>query len=233
MEEIEQAAQKKTAGKADSESLSPVRRAMNLSMTDSHKRVVPISLSDDADIARWDDKQDITVRLIRAVAAACKAVPILNATFDDAHLSLKMNAEVNLGIAVDTEHGLYVPVIKDINTHSDEKLREKINQFKQQAKQKSLAQADLHGATITLSNFGAFAGRYGNPIILPPMVAIIGVGKAREAVVAEKGKPVVHRIIPLSITIDHRVVTGGESARFLKAMMDDLEKESSELWQSH
>ncbi len=79
-------------------------------------------------------------------------------------------------------------------------------------------------ATIILSNFGAFAGRYANPIIVPPMVAIIGIGKARDEVVADAGKPAIHRIIPLSITVDHRLVTGGESARFLKAMIDALAK---------
>ena len=69
------------------------------------------------------------------------------------------------------------------------------------------------------------AGRYGNPIIIPPMVAIIGVGKARDAVVAEAGKPAVHRIIPLSFSIDHRVVTGGEAAKFLQTMMIELAHE--------
>lgn len=225
--EVEQAAaQKKSLHSHTSgfEALSPVRRAMILSMTDSHQRIVPITLSDDADISGWAGQQDIMVRLIRAVAAACVAVPALNATFDDAAMTFRLNPEINLGIAVDTLHGLYVPVIKNIAAKKDQQLREAIDQFKQQAQQKSLAQADLHGATITLSNFGSVAGRYGNPIIIPPMVAIVGVGKARDAVVAADGKPAVHRIIPLSITIDHRAVTGGEAARFLKAMLDELAK---------
>ena len=221
--EVEEAAHKSTSSH-DLEPLSPVRRAMVISMNESHKRVVPITLSDDADISAWDDKQDITVRLIRAVAAGCEAVPMLNATFDDEKLAYRLNPEINLGIAVDTPHGLYVPVLKNIAAQEDRQLREKINQFKQQAQEKSIQQADLHGATIILSNFGAFAGRYANPIIVPPMVAIIGIGKAREEVVPAAGKPAIHRIIPLSITVDHRLVTGGEAARFLKAMIDDLAK---------
>ena len=221
--EVEEAAHKTTANH-DLEPLSPVRRAMVISMNESHKRVVPITLSDDADISAWDDQQDITIRLIRAVAAGCEAVPMLNATFDDEKLAYRLNPEVNLGIAVDTPHGLYVPVIKNIAAQENGSLREKINQFKQQAQEKSIQQADLHGATIILSNFGAFAGRYANPIVVPPMVAIIGIGKARDEVVADAGKPAIHRIIPLSITVDHRLVTGGESARFLKAMIDALAK---------
>lgn len=206
------------------ETLSPVRRAMILSMTDSHKRVVPITLCDDADIAGWDKQQDITIRLIRAVIAACEAVPMLNATFDDEKMAYRLNPAINLGIAVDTVHGLYVPVLKNVAEQTDADLRQKIDKFKQQAQQKSIAQEDLHGATIILSNFGALAGRYGNPIIIPPMVAIIGVGKARDAVVPDNGKPAVHRIIPLSLSIDHRAITGGEAARFLKVLMDELNK---------
>ena len=221
--EVEEAAHKGTASH-DLEPLSPVRRAMVISMNESHKRVVPITLSDDADIFAWDDQQDITVRLIRAIVEGCESVPMLNATFDDQKLAYRLNPEINLGIAVDTPHGLYVPVIKNIAAQENRQLREKINQFKQQAQEKSIQQADLHGATIILSNFGAFAGRYANPIIVPPMVAIIGIGKAREEVVAAAGKPAIHRIIPLSITVDHRLVTGGEAARFLKAMIDALAK---------
>ncbi|MBS0351653.1 MAG: 2-oxo acid dehydrogenase subunit E2 [Proteobacteria bacterium] len=221
-EEVEAAARHSAAGTAGFETLTPIRKAMVLSMNESHKRVVPVTLCDDADIFAWKDGTDISVRLIRALIAACKAVPILNATFDDQQMAVKHNTEVNLGIAVDTEHGLYVPVLKNAEALSDQRLRERINEFKQQARQKALHQADLHGATITLSNFGALAGRYGNPIIVPPMVAIVGVGKSRDAVVAYQGQPAVHRILPLSITIDHRVVTGGEAARFLKAMIDEL-----------
>lgn len=218
--EVEQAAQK--SGTGDMEALSPIQRAMALSMTDSHRRVTPITLCDDADVSAWNPGQDITIRLIRAVAAACAAVPMLNATFDDEKLSYRLNPQINLGIAVDTPHGLYVPVIKNIAAASDEQLRQQIDLYKKQAQEKSIAQADLHNSTITLSNYGAFAGRYGNPIIVPPMVAIVGVGKARDAVVAVEGKPAVHRIVPLSVTVDHRIITGGEAARFLKTLLDDL-----------
>lgn len=224
--EVEEAAQK-TSSASGMEALSPVRRAMVLSMTESHKRVVPITLSDDADISAWGDQEDMTIRLIRAVVAGYKSTPIINATFDDERMSFRQNSEINLGIAVDTPQGLYVPVIKNIAAHSDTELRQKINAYKQQARDKSIQQSDLHGATLTLSNFGAFAGRYGNPIIVPPMVAIVGIGKARDEVVAVNGGTAIHRILPLSVTVDHRLVTGGEAARFLKAMMDDLAKKNT------
>lgn len=203
--------------------LSKARRAMAMSMTQSHQSIVPVTLCDDADIHAWKTGEDITVRLIRAVQSACQEVPMLNAHFDSEKMSYKKNDAINLGIAVDTPHGLYVPVIKEIAKQKDAELRENINRFKQQAQDKSIPQEDLHGATIMLSNYGAFAGRYANPVIVPPMVAIIGVGKSRDEVVPENGKPAIHKIMPLSVTIDHRAVTGGEAARFLKALIDALQ----------
>ena len=114
--------------------------------------------------------------------------------------------------------------LKDIANKSNEELRETINRFKTQARDKTLPANDLKGATIMLSNFGTIAGRYANPIIVPPMVAIVGIGKARETVVAHNGEPAVRRILPISITVDHRLVTGGEAIRLLHAIMEELAK---------
>ena len=204
--------------------LSPVRKAMALSMAHSHSEVVSVTLVDDADIHAWTGKQDITVRLIRAIAATCTAIPIMNAYFDGHAMAYQLNEAINIGLAIDTPHGLYVPVIKDINNLTDKKIRTEINRLKQLAQDKAIPQKDLHGATIILSNFGALAGRYANPILIPPMTGIIGVGKSRDEVVATDGKPAVHRIMPLSITVDHRAVTGGEAARSLKTLIDELGK---------
>ncbi len=220
-EDVEKAS-KKPVEHADYEILSPMRRAMVASMEESHRRVVPLCIWEDADLHAWDNQQDISIRIIRALIHACQNVPILNATFDDKNQQLKQNAEIHLGLAIDTPHGLYVPVIKNVASLNDRELREKIEAFKSQANQKSLTQQDLHGATITLSNFGSIGARYGTPIIIPPMVAIVGVGHACDAVVPYQGKPAIHRILPLSITVDHRIVTGGEEMRFLKAMIEHL-----------
>ena len=80
----------------------------------------------------------------------------------------------------------------------------------------------LRGATITLSNFGMIAGKYAAPIVLPPTVAILGAGRIRREVVANGDAPAIHRIVPLSLTFDHRVVSGGEAGRFLAAVIADL-----------
>ncbi len=204
--------------------LSNVRRAMVLSMTQSHQQIVPVTMVDDADINHWPQDEDISVRIIRAIQAACEAVPIVNAFFDATQMGYKQNDTINLGVAVDTPSGLYVPVLKDIANRDDASLREQINRFKQQAQDRSFPQEELQGATIMMSNYGTFAGRYASPLPVPPMVAIIGIGRARDEVVAENGKPVVHRVMPLAVTVDHRLITGGETGRCLKALIEALEK---------
>lgn len=204
------------------EPMSAIRRAMIMSMEKSHREVVPVSLSDDADINAWYGTDNITLRIIRAIAKACEAEPVLNAYFDGKAMALKHNDHINIGLAVDTKHGLYVPVLKDVIQQSDEQLRETINRYKEQSQSKSIPQEDLHGATIILSNFGTIAGRYANPILLPPMTAIVGVGKLRDEVVAVDGNAAVHKVIPLSVTVDHRAVTGGEAARFLQTLIETL-----------
>ena len=212
----------------DMQPLSNIRKAMAISMTASHQNVVPVTLTDDADIHAWKGKQDITVRIIRSVQAAIEAEPMLNASFNGKQLSYALNPSINLGLAIDTPQGLFVPVLKDIQRQSDAELREMINTFKQQAQSKSIKQDDLKGATIILSNFGSLAGRYANPIVIPPMVAIVGIGKKRDAVIADQGTPAIHPIIPISVTTDHRAITGGEVARFLAAMIANLERSEAQ-----
>ncbi|MCB1827293.1 MAG: 2-oxo acid dehydrogenase subunit E2 [Coxiellaceae bacterium] len=212
----------KTTVPSDMTEMLPVRKAMVLSMAKSHREVVPVTLSDEVDISAWKGKDNITLRIIRAIQTACDKEPMLNATFDGEHMAYRLNKEVNLGLAVDTPHGLYVPILKNLAAQTDEQLRETINRFKQQAQSKTLPQDDLHGGTIIFSNFGTIAGRTANPIILPPMTAIVGIGKLYEGVVAIDGKPEVRPVLPISVTVDHRAVTGGELARFLATMMEAL-----------
>ncbi len=207
----------------DFEPVRGVRRAMVTTMTHSHQEVVPVTIVDDADIHAWPEKTDITLRVVRAIIAACKAEPALNAWFDSKAMARRLFSEIHLGLAMDSPDGLFVPVLKNIEKSSTEDLRTTINRFKEQVKARTIPQDDLKGATIVLSNVGIFAGKYANPIIVPPMVAILAMGKIRDEVVAHNGKMEIHRIMPLSITVDHRVVTGGESARFLAALIKDLQ----------
>ena len=207
------------------EPLRGVRRAMLSSMMLSHRDVVPVSLFDEANISAWTPDSDITLRLIRAIHAACKVEPALNAWFDTAHSARRCFEEVHLGLAMDSDEGLFVPVIHDVDHHTDGTLRQMIDAFKRDVRERAVPAEKLRGATITLSNFGKFAGRFASPIIVPPMVAILAVGRLYQgAVVGASGKIEAHRLLPLSLSFDHRAVTGGEATRFLGAVMDALQK---------
>jgi len=204
------------------EQLKGVRRNMARVMADAHAQVVPTTLCDDADLHAWIGKQDITARLIRAIVAACKAVPSLNAWFDGDKLVRTLHPHVDIGIAVDTDDGLFVPALRNADMLDGNGVRGAIQRLRAQVEDRSIPASELSGYTISLSNFGMFAGRYATPVVVPPTVAIIGAGKLSFDVVAVMGGIEVHRRMPISLTFDHRAATGGEAARFLKTLLDDL-----------
>ncbi|MEW9625753.1 dihydrolipoamide acetyltransferase family protein [Rhodanobacter geophilus] len=204
------------------EQLKGVRRNMARVMAEAHANVVPTTLVDDADLHAWIGKQDITARLIRSIVAACKAVPALNAWFDGKNLTRTLHPHVDIGIAVDTEDGLFVPALRNADVLDGAGIRAAIKRLRSQVEDRSIPASELSGYTISLSNFGMFAGRYATPVVVPPTVAIVGAGKLCHDVVAVMGGIEVHRRMPISLTFDHRAATGGEAARFLKALLDDL-----------
>ena len=204
------------------EQLKGVRRNMARVMADAHARVVPTTLCDDADLHAWAGKQDITARLIRSIVAACQAVPALNAWFDGDKLTRTLHPHVDIGIAVDTDDGLFVPALRNADMLDATGVRAAIKRLRAQVEDRSIPASELGGYTISLSNFGMFAGRYATPVVVPPTVAIVGAGKLAHDVVAVMGGVEVHRRMPISLTFDHRAATGGEAARFLKALLDDL-----------
>lgn len=204
------------------EQLKGVRRNMARVMADAHAQVVPTTLVDDADLHAWSGRQDITARLVRAIVTACKSVPALNAWFDGPNLSRTLHPHVDIGIAVDTDDGLFVPALRNADMLDAVGVRAAIKRLRSQVEDRSIATSELSGYTISLSNFGMFAGRYATPIVVPPTVAIIGAGKLSHDVVAVMGGIEVHRRMPISLTFDHRAATGGEAARFLAALLDDM-----------
>lgn len=204
------------------EQLKGVRRNMARVMADAHSKVVPTTLSDDADIHAWAPGNDVTVRLIRAIVAGCKAVPALNAWFDGEKLVRTLHPHVDIGIAVDTDDGLFVPALRNADMLDARGVREGVNRLRVQVEDRSIPASELTGYTISLSNFGMFAGRYATPVVVPPCVAIVAAGRARHQITPVIGGFESHKVIPLSVTFDHRACTGGEAARFLRAMLDDL-----------
>jgi 2-oxoisovalerate dehydrogenase E2 component (dihydrolipoyl transacylase) len=190
------------------EKLSGIRLSMSQNMKRAHQEVVQASIFEEADVSHFTDKTDITASVIRAVCEACKAEPSLNTWFDGRSQKRLLHKTVNIGLALDTPQGLLVPVIKNADEKSPEALREIINTYKKSA----ISPDHFQGATILLSNIGAMAGRFATPIVLPPMVAIIATGKIDSQT----------KKLPLSLSFDHRTVTGGEASRFLGALVKAL-----------
>lgn len=209
--------------KGNSERLTGVRKSMANNMALAHEQVVPVTLFDEADVSQWKEDEDTTIRLIQAIAFACEKEPQLNAWFNGEQLTLRKIEQVDLGIAVDTEHGLFVPVLRDVARRDGDDLRRGLNQLKADVNNRKIPPRELQGATFTLSNYGALAGRYGTPVVIPPTVAILGCGRLVEQPMSHMGELYSGRVLPLSLTFDHRVVTGGEAARFMASVIQSLQ----------
>ena len=203
------------------EALKGMRRAMAQRMAASHAQVAPATVTDEVNIDAWQNG-DITIRLVQAIAAACRTEPSLNVWYNASAGQRRLLQRVDVGIAVDLEGGLIVPVLRNVGERDAQDLRKGLDRMRADAAARSIPPEELRGATITLSNFGMFAGRFASLVIVPPQVAIIGAGRVEPRVLAEQGQPAIRRVLPLSLTFDHRVVTGGEAARFLAALKSSL-----------
>lgn len=206
------------------EPLRGVRRAMARNMERAHAEVVPATVTEVADIGDWPIGADVTIRLARAIVTGCAAEPALNSWYFERDAGRQLHDKVDLGIAMDTEDGLFVPTLRDVGNRDAADLRRGLEAMKRDVARRTVPLEELRGQTITLSNFGMFSGVHAALVVMPPQVAIIGAGRIRDAVVAHNGKAKVRRVIPLSLTFDHRAVMGGEATRFLAALKYDLEQ---------
>lgn len=212
------------AGDDKDEPIRGVRRNMLRSMSAAHAEVVPTTLMDDADLSAWAAGEDITVRTLRALAMAAKTEPAMNAWLNAKEGTLRRHSAVHIGVAIDSADGLFVASLKHCDSRDGKTLRAELNRLRDGVRDRSLPPEDLSGYTLMFSNFGVFAGKYATPVVVPPCVCIVGAGRLYHAVVPVLGGMETHRMMPISLTFDHRAATGGEAARFLKAMIDDLQR---------
>jgi pyruvate dehydrogenase E2 component (dihydrolipoamide acetyltransferase) len=202
--------------------LSGVRRSMARNMERSRAEIVPATVHEEADVSAWGQGADVTARLVRALLAGIAAEPALNGWFDGAR-GRKLHKELHLGVAVDIADGLVVPVLRDAGALDPVPLRSELDRLIEGARRRTLAPGDLVGATMTLTNYGMIAGLHATPVVTPPQIAILGSGRIGDRLRSNEDGPRVARILPLSLTYDHRCVTGGEAARFLRAVIANLE----------
>jgi pyruvate dehydrogenase E2 component (dihydrolipoamide acetyltransferase) len=161
--------------------------------------------------------------VIKAVAAALEEHPYLNASLDDGSGEILLKKYYNLGVAVDTKDGLIVPVVKNVKGKNVFQLATELTELSDKARARTIDLADLKGGTFTITNFGAMGGLYGFPIIHHPEVGILGMGKIFEKPVVKEGKVEIRKVLPLSLSFDHRVVDGAEAVRFMNTVIQFLE----------
>ncbi|HUL31518.1 MAG TPA: dihydrolipoamide acetyltransferase family protein [Thermodesulfobacteriota bacterium] len=217
--------------------LRGVRRSIAKAMVKSKYTAPHVSAMDQADVTElWQIREKekkvaegkgikltILPFIIKAVVAGLIEHPYLNATLDDETEEIILKKYLNIGLATDTPEGLMVPVVKLAKEKSIFELAQELTQLTEKARKRTIDLADLKGGTFTITNYGAVRGIYGTPIINYPEVAILGVGKIQDMPVAREGKVVIRKILPLSISFDHRVVDGAEAARFLNTVITRLE----------
>ncbi len=161
--------------------------------------------------------------VIKAVVSALQEHPYLNASLDDESSEIILKKYYNIGVAVDTKDGLMVPVVKNVRGKNVFQLAEELAVLSDKARSRTIDLADLKGGTFTITNYGAMGGIFGFPIIHHPEVAILGMGKILEKPLVIDGKIEIRKVLPLSLSFDHRVVDGAESVRFLNTVIDFLE----------
>lgn len=211
------------------EKMSRMRQTIARNMVASYTTIPQLTNFDDVDVTeleemRQQSKEDYAKRglklsqmpfLIKAIASALKLHPIVNASVDMEAGQVIYKEYVNIGIAVDTPKGLMVPVIRDADRLSFSQIAAELDRLINKAREGTLSIDEMRGGTFTISNMGAVGGTYSTPIINPPEVAIVLIGRSRmlPTVVASAIQP--RLIMPLSLTYDHRVVDGADAARFL------------------
>jgi pyruvate dehydrogenase E2 component (dihydrolipoamide acetyltransferase) len=217
--------------------LRGVRRSIAKAMVKSKFTAPHVTAMDEADVtALWKirekekkaaEKKGIKLTIlpfiIKAVIAGLSEHPFLNATLDDENEEIILKKYFNIGLATDTPEGLMVPVVKNAKEKSIFELAQEMAQMAEKARNRTIDLADLKGGTFTITNYGTVRGIYGTPIINYPEVAILGVGRIQDMPVVRGGRVVVRKMIPLSLSFDHRVVDGAEAARFLNTVIARLE----------
>jgi pyruvate dehydrogenase E2 component (dihydrolipoamide acetyltransferase) len=161
--------------------------------------------------------------VIKAVIGALQEHPYLNSSLDDEKSEIVVKKYYNMGIAVDTKDGLMVPVVKNVRGKNLFQLASELEALSDKARNRTIDLADLRGGTFTITNYGAMGGIWGFPVIHHPEVAILGMGKIFDKPVVIDGKIEIRKVLPLSLSFDHRVVDGAEAVRFLNTVIELLE----------
>jgi pyruvate dehydrogenase E2 component (dihydrolipoamide acetyltransferase) len=214
-----------------------LRRTIARNLLKSHQMTVCVTGMEEVDVTElWSlrvrenaglDARGIHLTyfpfIIKAVQHALREHPLLNASVDEDGESIILKKYCNIGFAVDTPEGLLVPVLRDVEKKSILELAGELQALTERARQRTITLAEMKGSSFTISNFGQFGGGFATPIINYPDVAILGCGRISDKPWVVNGEIVIRKILPLSLTFDHRVTDGGDATRFLSRVAGYLE----------
>ncbi len=224
-------------GYVDHIPLKGVRKVIAKRMVESHLQNAAVSHFDEADVTElWSHREKHKVDaekkgvhltfmpfIIKALISALKEFPRFNSSLDEEHEEIMVKKYYNIGIAVATDDGLIVPVVKIAEQKSILDLAKEVQELADKAQKRELDLADLKGNTFTITNYGAIGGIWGTPIINMPDVAILGIGRIYDKPLVIDGEIRIRKVLPIALTFDHRVNDGADAARFVNAFKKYLE----------
>jgi pyruvate dehydrogenase E2 component (dihydrolipoamide acetyltransferase) len=219
------------------EQMSPLRQTVSRRMIESWTTIPKINQFDDADITdllalrkkyavayeKKGQRLTLTSFLLKIVANALQKYPRANASLEDGTNEIVYKDYFHVGVAVDTEGGLIVPVLRDVDKKNLFELSKELHELTEKTRQRKVSLEELQGGTFTISNQGSIGGSHFTPIIYAPQIAILGVGQGLEKPIVVEGKIAVRTLLPLCLAYDHRVLDGADAVRFLKEIIDGLE----------
>jgi len=225
-------------GPVTKKSVTPLRQVIARRMWENWNAIPHVTQFDDADFTRLNElrkkfapdyqakgvKLTLTPLVLKALVATLKKHPVFNASLDEAANEIVLKDYFHIGIAVDTEHGLIVPVLRDVDKKSPLELGKELEVLASKARDRKVSGEELKGGTFTISNQGAIGGGHFTPIVNKPEVAILGLGRGALQPVVREGKVEVRMMTPLGLSYDHRVIDGGSAARFIVDLVASLQE---------
>jgi pyruvate dehydrogenase E2 component (dihydrolipoamide acetyltransferase) len=218
--------------------VTPLRQVIARRLSESWNTIPHVTQFDDADFTQLNAlrkkfapayeqkgaKLTLTPFVLKALVGTLKKHPVFNSSLDEVANEIVIKDYFHIGIAVDTEQGLIVPVIRNVDKRSMLELVKELEQLAQKARDRKVTAEELKGGTFTISNQGAIGGAHFTPIVNKPQVAILGLGRGALKPVVRDGKVEVRMMTPLGLSYDHRVIDGGEAARFIVDLVASLQE---------
>ena len=224
-------------GSVTKKPLSPLRQVIARRMTENWNTIPHVTQFDEADITgllalrkkyveayeKKGARLTVTSFVLKAVADTLKKHPFFNSSLDEAAQEIVLKDYVHIGVAVDTEAGLIVPVLRDVDKKDLVQLSKDLEELATKARDRKISGDELKGSSFTISNQGGIGGGYFTPIVNKPDVAILGLGKGATKPVVRDGKIEPRTLLPLGLSYDHRVIDGGGAARFIVDLVKAIE----------